>query len=80
MTVISSEFTGFLLLPLSQIFLSFGVEQFPVLLQAHFVHSVVVFKVAIYIFLLLGSFCPINTWTQLFTLCCLHSFHLLSPA
>ena len=57
-----------------------GVEQFSVLLQAHFVYSGVVFKVAIYIFLLLGSFCRINIWTQLFTLCCLHSFHLLNLA
>ena len=55
-----------------------GVEQFPVLLQAHFVYSAVVFKVGI--FLLLGSFCPIIIWTQLVTLCCLHSFHLLSLA
>ena len=42
-----------------------GVEQSPVLLQAHFVYSAVVLKVAVYIFLLLGSFCPINIWTQL---------------
>ena len=48
------------------------------LLQTTFVYSAVVFKVAIYIFLLLASFCPINISTQLFTLCCLHSFHLLS--
>ena len=32
------------------------------------------------LFLLLGSLCPINIWTQLFTLCCLHPFHLLGLA
>ena len=82
MTVISSEFTGFLFLPVRHIFSLFflGVEQFPVLLQVPFVYSAVVFKVGIDIFLLLVCFCPINIWTQLFTLCCLHSFHLLSLA
>ena len=44
-TVISNEFAGFCFLPISQIFSLFllGVEHFPVLLQAHFVYSEVVF-------------------------------------
>ena len=81
MTVISHEFTGFFFTCHSDFsFLFLGVEPFPVLLQVRFVYHAVVFDGRLFYLLAVGffNFCPSKIWTQLLTLCWLHSFQLFS--